>query len=149
MPPSDDLREKAASVLRAAAHERREAERALTACTSDLDALATASVESLETLADTVEAFLPQMPDVVRPPLEVSLRAAWERLQAAGIQRDGAVGEAVDLTRHRVVKAMGGDNGREVVHGVLAAGITFKGRRIREAVVSTTRKGEAGGAHRH
>jgi molecular chaperone GrpE (heat shock protein) len=139
----DELREKAAAVLRAAAREAREAERALGVCASDLGQLALASAESLETLADTVTALLPQMPEAHKAALEVAARASWERLQTAGLARDGVVGEPIDLQRHRVVKSLGGvASGREVVAGVLAAGLTFRGRRIREAVVSAIRQEE-------
>ena len=139
MPPhsTEALREKAALVLKAAVRETRDAERARSACEADLGALALASTESLETLAETVTAFLPQMPEALRASLEVAIRASWERLQKAGVERDGAVGEPIDLERHRVVKSVGAETrGHEVVVSVLAAGITFKGRRIREAVVS-------------
>jgi molecular chaperone GrpE (heat shock protein) len=149
VPRADDLREKAAEILRAAVRETREAERALSECTADRGALALASVESLETLADTVTALLPQVPEALRAPLELSIRAAWERLQAAGIERDGAVGEPVDLTRHRVIKSSGaGTGGPQVVAAVLAAGITLKGRRVRAAAVSAIREG-ADGARGH
>ena len=147
---TDELREKAAEMLRAAVHEAREAERALSVCAAEQGALVLASVESLETLADTVTAFLPQMPDALRAPLELAIRASWERLQAAGVQRDGVVGEPVDLGRHRVIKSSGGGvGGPEIVACVLASGITFKGRRIRVAAVSASRGEGSDGARRH
>ena len=133
---ADALREKAAEILRAAVRETREAERALSACSADQGALALASVESLETLADTVTAFLPQMPEALRSSLQLAIRASWERLQAAGLERDGAVGEPVDLARHRVIKTAAGASARQVVASVLATGILFKGRRVRVATVS-------------
>lgn len=136
LPQADALREKAAEILRAAVRETREAERALLVCSADQGALALASVESLEALADTVTALLPQMPEAVRSPLELAMRAAWERLQTAGVERDGAVGEPIDLERHRVIKVSSGRSGRQVVASVIAAGVLFKGRRVRVATVS-------------
>jgi hypothetical protein len=146
---TDELREKAAGMLRAAVHEAREAERALSVCSAEQGALVLASVESLETLADTVTAFLPQMPEGLRAPLELAIRASWERLQAAGVERDGVVGEPIDLGRHRVIKPSGGVGGQEVVASVLAAGITFRGRRIRVAAVSATHRESSDGTRRH
>jgi molecular chaperone GrpE (heat shock protein) len=149
VPRADELREKAAEILRAAVREMRDAERALSECSADRGALVLSAVEGLETLADTVSALLPQIPEALRAPLELSIRAAWERLQAAGIERDGVVGEPVDLARHRVIKSSGaGAGGPQVVAAVLAAGITLKGRRVRPAAVSAIREG-ADGARGH
>ena len=141
-PVTEQLREKAAEMLRVAVREAREAEQALSLCSADQGALALASVESLETLADTVTAFLPQMPESLRASLDLAIRAAWERLQAVGVERDGVVGEPVDLGRHRVVKSSpGGSAGApEIVASVLASGVTFKGRRVRAAAVSAARR---------
>jgi molecular chaperone GrpE (heat shock protein) len=130
-----DLIEKGAALLRAATLQRREAEKALATATGDVGSVVLAAVESLETLADSIAAL--DVPEALRPTLRITEQAAWERLTAAGVELDGAPGEDVDLARHRVVKERGG---RDVVQDVLARGVTFRGRRIRVAMVTTRRR---------
>ena len=130
----EQVRSHAAEALKAEAHAHRDAERALAECTGELSRLALAAVEGLETLSDALSGLQGELPEALRSTLEVSTRAAWERLEAAGLQLDGRIGETLDLTRHRVLKAVAG-GAPGTVAAVVTPGVTFQGRRIREAVV--------------
>jgi molecular chaperone GrpE (heat shock protein) len=138
----EQVRSRAAEALKAEAHAHRDAERARAECAGELARLALAAVEGLETLSDALSGLRGELPDPLRTTLDHSARAAWERLEAAGLKLDGRVGETVDLARHRVLKAVAG---REpgTVASVVTPGVTFQGRRIREAVVWVT--GGSGG----
>ncbi|HEX6739146.1 MAG TPA: hypothetical protein VF310_12780 [Vicinamibacteria bacterium] len=130
----DQVRRRAAEVLKAASHAHRDARRALDACSRDLSQMALAAVEALETLGDAVSGVEDDLPSAVRGVLELSARAAWERLEAAGIRLDGRPGEPVDLSRHRVVKTVSaGIPG--TVASVVTPGVTLQGQRIRDAVI--------------
>jgi molecular chaperone GrpE (heat shock protein) len=130
----EEVRGRAAEVLKAASRAQRETQRALDACSSDLSGMALAAVEGLETLSEAVAGVQAELPPGVAAVLDLSARAAWERLEAAGIVLDGTVGEPLDLSRHRVVKtAAGGTPG--TVAAVVTPGVILHGRRIRDAVV--------------
>jgi molecular chaperone GrpE (heat shock protein) len=139
----EEVRQRAAEVLRAASRAHREAERALDACTSDLSQMALAAVEGLEALSEAVVAVQGDLPESVRAVLDLSARAAWERLEAAGIRLDGRVGEPVDLARHRVVKTVAG-RAPGTVASVVTPGVILHGRRLRDAVVCVVEDGAAG-----
>jgi len=130
----EQVRHRAAEVLKAASRAHRDAERALGECASDLSQMALAAVEGLETLSEAVAGVQGDLPDSVKSVLDLSARAAWERLEAAGIRLDGRVGETVDLARHRVVKTVAG-RAAGTVASVVTPGVTLHGRRIRDAVV--------------
>jgi molecular chaperone GrpE (heat shock protein) len=144
----EHVRGRAAEVLRAAAHGRRDAERALVQSEGDGARVALAAVEGLETLSETVAGVREDLPAGLRDVLDLAARASWERLEAAGIRLDGQAGEEVDLARHRVVKTVAAA-GRPAgtVASVVTPGVTFQGRRVRDAVVCAV-EGKGHGAHR-
>ena len=130
----EELRARAADVLRAASSSRRDSERARLQSSSDLARVARAAVESLEALTDALDGLGGELPESARELVRLSSRAAWERLEAAGVVLDGRVGEPLDLTRHRVMKTVAqGTPG--TVAAVITPGVTFAGARVREAVV--------------
>jgi molecular chaperone GrpE (heat shock protein) len=135
MDPLELLRARASEVLRAATAERRAAERERQQARAELGRVALAAVEALETVADTLEGLRDELPANVRELVALSSKAAWERLEAAGITRDGREGEPLDLTRHRVLKTVAGARPGAVA-AVLTPGITLGGARLRDAVVS-------------
>jgi molecular chaperone GrpE (heat shock protein) len=130
----EHVRRRAAEVLKAASHAGRDARRALDACSQDLSQMALAAVEALETLGDAVSGVQGELAPGVATVLDLSARAAWERLEGAGIRLDGRVGEPVDLARHRVVKTVAGGLPGTVA-SVVTPGVILQGRRIRDAVV--------------
>jgi molecular chaperone GrpE (heat shock protein) len=144
----EHVRRRAAEVLRVAAHGRRDAERALQESETDAARVVLAAVEGLETLSETVAGVRGDLPPGLREVLDLAARASWERLEAAGIRLDGQAGESVDLSRHRVVKTVAAP-GREAgtVASVVTPGVTFRGRRMRDAVVCAV-EGKGHGAHR-
>jgi len=149
MSATEELRARAAEVLRSAADQRRAAERALQQRTDDLARVALAAVEGLETLTDALDGVRDEMPQGVRDLLRLSARAAWERLGAAGIALDGAVGEKVDLARHRVVKTVPPEAGAPgTVASVVTPGLTLGGTRLREALVWVVGERKGHGANR-
>ena len=143
----EELRARAAEVLRAASSSRRDSERAQLQSSSDLTRVALAAVEGLEALTDALDGLQAELPDTVRETVRLSSRAAWERLEAAGIVLDGRVGEPVDLARHRVMKTVAtGPPG--TVAAVITSGVTFAGARVRDAVVWVVGEREGHGTHR-
>jgi molecular chaperone GrpE (heat shock protein) len=130
----EQVRTRAAEVLKAASRSHREAARALAECAGDLSRMALAAVEGLETLSDAVSGLQGELPGPLQSALDLSARAAWERLEAAGIQLDGRIGEKIDLGRHRVLKTVAG-RAPGTVASVVTPGVTFQGKRIREAAV--------------
>lgn len=136
----EELRARASEVLRAATAERREAERAQRQSHADLARVALAAVEALETLADALDGVRNELPPGVQELVRLSSRAAWERLEGAGIVLDGRAGEPVDLARHRVLKTVaGGVPG--TVAAVIAPGVRFAGSRLRDALVTSVAEG--------
>lgn len=143
----EELRARAAEVLRAASARRRDSERAQQQSSRDLSRVALAAVEGLEALTDALEGLEGDLPESTRELLALSSRAAWERLEAAGVVRDGRMGEPVDLSRHRVTKTVAqGTPG--TVAAVITPGVTFAGTRVRDAVVWVVGEREGHGAHR-
>jgi molecular chaperone GrpE (heat shock protein) len=142
------VRTRAAEVLRAAAAERRDSERARQQSAGDMARVVLAAVEGLETLTDALDGLGDELPDRARELVALSARAAWERLEGAGVVRDGRVGEPVDLSRHRVLKTVA-EGPPGTVAAVLTPGVTFAGTRIREAVVSVVDESRGHGADRH
>lgn len=132
--PVTDVLAKAREALRAVARERRDAALGLAAAQKDLGRVVGAAVEALETLEETVGACLDQLAPSSREAVKAALRSAWQGLEAAGVVRDGAVGERLDLARHRVVKTLAAAEGPRVLE-VVVPGIVFKGSRVRPAVV--------------
>jgi molecular chaperone GrpE (heat shock protein) len=142
-----ELRARAAEVLRAASSGRRDSERARERSSGDLARVALAAVEGLEALTDALDALQAELPDGPRETMRLSARAAWERLEAAGIVLDGRVGEPVDLARHRVMKTVAqGTPG--TVAAVVTPGVTFAGTRVRDALVWAVGEREGHGTHR-
>ena len=131
----DQLRDRAAEVLRAASAERREAQRAQQQAAGDLSRVVLAAVEGLEALTDALDGVQNELPPALRDLLGLSASAAWERLEGAGVTLDGRVGEPVDLTRHRVAKTVPGEGAPGSVAAVVTPGVTFNGRRVRDALV--------------
>ena len=72
----------------------------------------------------------------LRHALDLIRRGALERLERAGVRLDGTAGEALDLSRHRVLKARrrAGLEGPRVTT-VVRAGISVAGARVRPAEV--------------
>jgi molecular chaperone GrpE (heat shock protein) len=141
----EEVRALALEVVRALAADRRASARDKAAADDDLARVVRSAVEALEAVAETTAALLPLVPEAARGALELAARGAWERLESAGIERDGAVGEALDLARHRVVRARpAGGAAPGTVVDVLAPGIVFRGRRVREAAVAVSAEGGRG-----
>jgi len=138
MPPDRDVSSpapvlvQAREALRAVARERRDAALALGAAGKDAARVVVAAVEAVEVLEETLAGCLERLDPDARAAVRAALGAAWEGLEAAGVVRDGTVGEPVDLGRHRVVEARGG--GVRVVE-VVAPGVVFRGTRVRAAAV--------------
>jgi molecular chaperone GrpE (heat shock protein) len=137
----------ARDALRESAQARRESAKAGDEAREDLVRLAVSAVEGLETLAETAAGSLDALTPEAREAVGIAVQAAWERLESAGVSLDGEAGEAVDLSRHRVVKRLGPDGGgSDVVAEVVSRGILFKGARVRAAAVVARR---TDGANRH
>ncbi len=144
-----EARTRAAEMLKGAVRERRATEQALGRSSHDATEVVRAAVEGLESLANTIEACLPQLDPATRQALAIARDSAWERLASAGIERDGTVGEPLDLARHRVARrrrVAGQPPG--IVLDVLSTGIVHRGTRLREAVVCVSENGGDDGAHR-
>lgn len=123
-------------MFREMAQRHREAARDLASQRRALDDLGLAAVEAHELLGDAVTQYGADLPDEARRALDLILQSAIERLERAGVRLDGAVGEALDLSRHRVVKARrraGADSAR--VATVVRAGVSVRGVRVRAADV--------------
>ena len=130
----------AREAFRDLAADRREAERELAACRDQRKAAALAAVDAVQLLAEATEAYGEALDPGTLEGLRLSVVAAWEKLEASGVVREGAPGEPVDRTRHRVVKtvpAAGRPAG--VVAEVVAPGVRVQGELLREAVVVATR----------
>jgi molecular chaperone GrpE (heat shock protein) len=126
--------ERARAALREVAHERRDAVLQLGAVRKDLGKVVGAAVEAIETLEGMLLACLDQLPTTARASLQAAAESAWQGLEAAGVTRDGAAGEPIDLVRHRVVKEVRG-GGKPRVLEVVEPGVLFRGVRLRPAVV--------------
>jgi molecular chaperone GrpE (heat shock protein) len=130
----EQVRARAAEVLRAAAASRRESERARQQSSGDLSRVALAAVEGLETLTDALDGLQAELPEGARELVRLASRGAWERLEAAGIVLDGRAGEPVDLSRHRVLRTVA-EGAPGTVAAVVSRGVTLAGERVRDAAV--------------
>jgi molecular chaperone GrpE len=142
-------RERARELLRALVRDGKEAAAGLGRCRAEARAAVLAAVEGIEALAGVVQACADTLPAQAALALETAVRGAWERLEAAGLARDGAVGEAFDPKRHKLVKrrpAPGVAAGAVVQ--VLGAGVVFRGERLREAAVVVARAERSDAADR-
>lgn len=126
--------DRARAALRAVAHERRDALLQLGAVRKDLGKVVGAAVEAVETLEEMLLACLDQLPLTARASLQAAAESAWQGLEAAGVTRDGAEGEPIDLGRHRVVKEVRGAGTPRVLE-VVEPGVLFRGVRLRPAAV--------------
>ena len=103
---------------------------------ADLKAVVLAAVEGVEALVGIAAALGETLPAESARALSTAGQGAFERLEVAGVRRDGAVGEALDLARHLVVKRSTVDGvGPNTVVQVLSPGIVFAGERLRDAAV--------------
>jgi molecular chaperone GrpE (heat shock protein) len=129
-------RHQARALLRALSEERKRAAAGSTKSRSDLKAVVLAAVEGIEGLAGIALASADTLPAEAARTLATAVQAAWERLELAGVVRDGAAGETLDLARHKVVKrraALGVAAGQVVQ--VLSPGLVFGSERLRDAAV--------------
>jgi molecular chaperone GrpE (heat shock protein) len=137
---SRELLALAAAAFRGVAHVRRDTELALANCSRDLAAAVLAAVEGLEVVATAVTPVLPALDPERRESVEVALSAAWERLAGEHVALDGSVGEPLDLSRHRVLRRRQVANTPSgLVMEVLTPGVTHRGIRLREALVTVSR----------
>lgn len=98
--------------------------------------LGLAAVEAQELLSDAVAQYGAELPSQTRRALDLIRQAAVERLERAGISLDGAVGETVDLGRHRIVKAKRRAGlAAPQVAVVVRNGVSVGGARVRDAEV--------------
>jgi molecular chaperone GrpE (heat shock protein) len=133
---SNETLDRGREMFRDMAGRHREAARDLTARTHRVNDLGLAAVEAHELLADAVAQYGAELPDAARHALDLVRQTAVERLQRAGVLLDGAVGEPLELSRHRVLKARrrAGLDGPRVTT-VVRAGISVDGVRVRPAEV--------------
>jgi hypothetical protein len=139
-------RDRARDLVRSLARERQGAAADLHACRADLEAVVRAAVEGLEALTGIVDAFAGTLPADPAVALDTATRGAWERLEMAGVVRDGAVGERLDVSRHKVVKRRAtSEVAPNTVVQVLSPGVVFRKKRLREAgvVVSKAERSDA------
>jgi hypothetical protein len=129
-------RQQAQDLLRAFAEERKRADSSLHQSRADLRAVVLAAVEGIEAFVGVALALGESLPVESSRTLATAAQGAWERLELAGVKRDGAVGEALDVARHKVVKRRASEGALpNTVVQVLSPGIVFAGERLREAAV--------------
>ena len=110
---------------------------------ADLKAVVLAAVEGIETLAGIAVALGDALPAESALTLSTAAQGAWERLEVAGVKRDGTVGEALDVARHKVVKRRpSGSVPPNTVLQVLSPGIVFAEERLRDAAVVVAKIGD-------
>jgi molecular chaperone GrpE (heat shock protein) len=128
--------QQARELLRALADERKRGDASRKRGRADLKAVVLAAVEGIEALTGVALASADTRSPESALALATAAQAAWERLELAGVVRDGTVGEALDVSRHKVVKrrASEGTLAGTVVQ-VLNPGIVFGGERLRDAAV--------------
>jgi hypothetical protein len=142
-------RERARDLVRALARERQHAAADLHQCRAELVAVVLAAVEGLEAVRGITEAFEGVLPPEAAEALSTAARGAWERLEMAGVVRDGAVGESLDVARHKVVKRRpSSDVVPNTVVQVLSPGIVFGKERLREAAVVVSKAERSDAANR-
>jgi hypothetical protein len=127
---------RARELLRALSLERKRADAGSNRSRSDLKAVVIAAVEGIEGLVGIALASAEAESAEASRALSTAAQAAWERLELLGVVRDGAVGEALDVSRHKVVqrRALEGAAAGTVVQ-VLSPGIRFGNERLRDAAV--------------
>jgi molecular chaperone GrpE (heat shock protein) len=133
---SNDALDRGREMFRELAQRHRETARDLASHRKSLHELGLAAVEAHELLGDAVAQYGADLPDETRQALDLVRQAAVERLERAGVHMDGAVGETLDLSRHRVLKTRrraGLDWPR--VTTVVRAGVSVDGVRVRAAEV--------------
>jgi hypothetical protein len=136
-------RERARELLRALAEEKKRAEASRNQSRSDLKAVVLAAVEGIEAVAGIALALGEALPAESALTLSTAAQGAWERLEVAGVKRDGTVGEALDVARHKVVKRRAsGSVPPNTVLQVLSPGIVFAGERLRDAAVVVAKIGD-------
>jgi hypothetical protein len=129
-------RQQAQDLLRALAEERKRAESRSSQSRADLRAVVLAAVEGIETFVGVAQALRESLPALSSRILATAAEGAWERLELAGVVRDGALGEPVDVARHKVVKRRASEGALpNTVVQVLRPGIVFAGERLRDAAV--------------
>ena len=142
-------RERARALVRALARERQALARGLQETRAELRTVVLAAVEGLEAIGGIVEALSTALPPESASALDTTTRAAWERLEAAGVVRDGTVGERVDVARHKVLERRKSSNAApDTVLQVVGAGIVYKQERLRDAAVVVSKAEKRDAAHR-
>ena len=133
---SNDVLDRGRDMFRDMVRRHRDGARDLTSRTHLVHEVALAAVEAHELLADAVAQYGADLSEEARHALDLIREAAVERLDRAGVRLDGAAGEALDLSRHRVLKARrrAGLDGPRVTT-VVRAGISVDGARVRAAEV--------------
>ncbi|HET9317829.1 MAG TPA: hypothetical protein VFQ51_19700 [Vicinamibacteria bacterium] len=133
---SNDTLERGRDMFRELAQRHREAARDLASQRRSLHELGVAAVEAHELMADAVAQYGSDLSDEARHALDLIRQAAVERLERAGVRLDGTAGEALDLSRHHVLKVRrrAGLAGPRVTT-VVRAGISVAGARVRPAEV--------------
>lgn len=101
---NDDALDRGREMFRDMARRHHDATRDLASQRKTLHELALAAVEAHELLGDAVSQYGADLPEDARQALDLVRQAARERLERAGLRLDGAVGETLDLSRHRVLK---------------------------------------------
>jgi len=135
------VRQRAQDLLRLLAAERKRAFAHGQQSRSELRAVVLAAVEGIEALADLVLALRESLPSESAGALRIAADGAWERLELAGVVRDGAEGEALDVARHKVVKRRPSDTvPPNTVVQVLSPGIVFAKERLRDAAVVVSKR---------
>jgi molecular chaperone GrpE (heat shock protein) len=133
---NDDVLDRGREMFREMARRHRDAARDVASRRRALHELGLAAVEAMELLSDAVEQYGADLPADARRELGLVREAALERLERAGVRLDGAVGEALDLSRHRVIKARRRpDVAAPRVAAVVRAGVRVGGDRVRDAEV--------------
>lgn len=102
---NDDALDRGREMFRDMARRHRDVARDLASQRHTLHEVALAAVEAHELLSDAVSQYGADLPEDARQALDLVRRSAQERLERAGLRLDGEVGEALDVSRHRVVKA--------------------------------------------
>ena len=142
-------RDRARDLVRSLARERQGVASDLHRCRADLEAAVLAAVEGLEALGGIVEAFAGTLPAEPATAFKTAVRGAWERLETAGVVLDGAVGESLDLSRHRVVKRrVLPEAPPDTIVQVLSPGVVFGKERLREAAVVVAKAEKSDASHR-
>ncbi len=133
---SDDVLDRGREMFRELARRHRDGARDLASHRKALYELGLAAVEAQELLADAVAQYGAGLSEEARQALDRIREAAIERLERAGVRLDGTEGEALDLSRHHVLKVRrrAGLAGPRV-STVVRAGISVAGARVRPAEV--------------